>query len=87
MLGRTEPIYAEDARLAAELANAGVRGSTRDLIHVAVMRRLGIAHVVSADRDFDGIPGVTRLDPMDVDEWRDSLLAPDGDNGAAPSPR
>ena len=86
MLGRTEPIYPEDARLAANLANAGLKASTRDLIHVAVMRRLGVERVVSADRDFDAIPSVTRLDPMDVDEWRDSLLIPEGDNGAAPSP-
>lgn len=84
MLGRTEPIYAEDAHLAAELANSGFRASTRDLIHVAVMRRLGVAHVVSADRDFDGIPGVIRLDPTGVELWRDSVLAPELDNGAAP---
>lgn len=87
MLRRTEPIYAEDARLAAELANSGFRASTRDLIHVAVMRRLGVERVISADRDFDGMPGVTRLDPMDIEEWRDSLLNPEWDNGAAPSPR
>ncbi len=84
MVGRTEPIYEEDARLAAELADSGLRGSTRDLIHVAVMRRLGVERVISADRDFDGIPGVVRLDPMDVDDWRDSVLAPERDNGAAP---
>ena len=87
MLGRTEPIYAEDAQTAAELADSDVRASTRDLIHVAVMRRMGVERVISADRDFDGMPGVTRLDPMDIEEWRDSLLNPEGDNGAAPSPR
>ena len=87
MRGRTEPVYPEDLDVAIELAGLDTRAGARDLVHVAVMRRLGIAHVVSADRDFDGIPGATRLDPMDVDEWRDSLLAPDGDNGAAPSPR
>ena len=76
MLGRTEPIYPEDARLAAELADSGMRASTRDLIHVAVMRRLGVERVVTADRDFDDLPGVIRLDPMDMDEWRDSVLSP-----------
>lgn len=84
MLGRTEPIYAEDAILAAELADSGLRVSSRDLIHVAVMRRLGVERVVSADRDFDNIPGVIRLDPSAVDEWRDSVVDADGGNGAAP---
>ena len=84
MMGRTEPIFAEDARLAADLADTGLRASARDLIHVAVMRRLGVEWVVSADRDFDGIPGVIRLDPMDVNEWRDSVLDADSGSGAAP---
>ena len=39
------------------------------------MRRLGVERVVSADREFDGVPGVIRLDPVDIDEWRDSVLA------------
>ena len=84
MLGRIEPIYADDARFAAELADGGFRASARDLIHVAVMRRLGVERVVSADREFDGIRGVIRLDPVDIDEWRDSVLATEGGNGAAP---
>ena len=84
MVGRTEPIFAEDARLAADLADTGLRASARDLIHVAVMRRLGVERVVSADRDFDGIPGVIRLDPRAVNEWRDSVVDADGSNGAAP---
>ena len=84
MLGRTEPVYAEDARLAAELADSGLRASSRDLVHVAVMRRLGVERVVSADRDFDGIPGVIRLDPRAVNEWRDSVVDAHGGNGAAP---
>ena len=86
MRGRTEPVYAEDVDFAIELADRAIRASARDLIHVAVMRRLGVERVVSADREFDGIPGVIRLDPVDIDEWRDSVLATEGGNGAAPRP-
>jgi hypothetical protein len=82
MFNRTEPVLAEDARLAAELVDSGLRASSRDLVHVAVMRRLGVERVVSADLDFDGIPGLIRLDPSAVSEWRDSLVAVDGSNGA-----
>ena len=86
MRGRTEPVYAEDVDLAIELADRAIRASARDLIHLAVMRRLGVERVVSADREFDGVPGVIRLDPVDIDEWRDSVLATEGGNGAAPRP-
>ena len=36
----------------------------RDAVHVAVMARHGIGRIVTADRHFDGLPGVTRLDPL-----------------------
>ena len=86
MRGRTEPVYPEDLDVATELADLETRAGARDLVHAAVMRRMGVELIVSADRGFDQIPGVTRLDPLDVELWRDSLLAPDGDNGAAPQP-
>lgn len=35
----------------------------RDVIHLAVMQNHGIAHIISADQHFDGIPGITRIDP------------------------
>jgi predicted nucleic acid-binding protein len=35
--------------------------SARDALHVAVMQRHGIAEILSFDRHFDGLPGVTRL--------------------------
>jgi hypothetical protein len=34
------------------------------------MRRLGVTRIVSADRGFDGIAHVARLDPARLDEWR-----------------
>ncbi len=39
------------------------RISPYDCVHVSVMRHAGIRIIVSADKDFDKIPGVERRDP------------------------
>lgn len=70
MQGRIEPMYAADVVQAAVLANQYPNLSSRDLIHVAVMERLGCTAIVTADRGFDRVAGVERLDPADVEEWR-----------------
>jgi predicted nucleic acid-binding protein len=51
------------------------RLEARDLIHFAVMRRFGVTRIISADRGFDGVPGIERLDPKRLAEWRDSVIA------------
>ena len=78
MAGRMEPVFAEDVEVAATLADRHPRMSSRDFIHAAVMQRLGVEWIVSADKGFDGLPGITRLDPTNVEEWRDSVLAAEG---------
>jgi hypothetical protein len=75
MSGRIEPFYVGDIELAAMLADAYPDIAARDLLHAAAMRRLGIERIISADRDFDRLPGVTRLDPADVDDWEASVLS------------
>lgn len=40
-----------------------IRG--RDAVHAATALAFGIERVVSPDRAFDGIPGITRVDPLD----------------------
>jgi len=35
--------------------------TARDAVHVAVMREHGIEHILSFDRHFDGLPGITRV--------------------------
>ena len=77
MHDRIEPIYEDDILLAARLADDHPLVSTRDLVHAAVMQRLGADHVISADTDFDRLPGITRLDPSDVEEWGNALLLGD----------
>jgi uncharacterized protein len=50
-----------DVFAAKDLVHAHGRLSPRDALHVAVMRRHGIAEIVSFDRGFDAVTGVTRL--------------------------
>jgi predicted nucleic acid-binding protein len=37
--------------------------SFADAFHVALMEQLGIEEIVSFDRDFDRVPGITRVEP------------------------
>lgn len=74
MSGRIEAIYAQDVELAAQLADQYARLSARDLIHLAVMRRLGITQIVTADKAFDAVPDVQRLDPLDLPSWQAHVL-------------
>jgi len=56
----------EDAWTAIQLfdryAPQGIKA--RDLIHVAVMQNNGIGSIISTDKHFDQIEGITRLDPL-----------------------
>ena len=78
MHDRIEPIYEEDIHFASSLADLHSHISTRDLLHASVMQRIGAEHIISADTDFDRLPGITRLDPSDVGEWGNALLLGDG---------
>ena len=35
--------------------------TARDAVHLAVMREHGIEHILSFDRHFDGLPGISRV--------------------------
>ena len=69
MRGRVSPVDIDDVLEAGRLANEHPGLSTRDLLHLAVMRRLGVVSVVTADADFGRVPGIIRLDPADFGEW------------------
>ena len=68
--GRIEPTFPEDVSLAATLADQGLLSNSRDLVHASVMRRCGTNLCISADTDFDRIPGVRRLDPSELATWQ-----------------
>lgn len=73
MRDRVEPIFADDVEMAASLADRYSGLSARDLIHAAVMSRLGLSRIATADRAFSQLPGFERLDPADIDNWRDQI--------------
>jgi hypothetical protein len=73
MRERVEPVHAADVEQAALLADEYPELGARDLLHAAVMQRLGVRRLVSADAGFDRLSGLERLDPMNVEEWRDKL--------------
>lgn len=73
MRGRVEAVTVEDVELACELADRnGFRLAARDLLHAAVMRRIGATKVVTADKDFDELTSneISRFDPAEMAVWR-----------------
>ena len=73
MHGRIEPVHAEDVLTAAGLADSHPAISARELVHAAVMQRMGTRLIISADVDFDRIEGVERLDPARNGEWEQAI--------------
>jgi predicted nucleic acid-binding protein len=51
-----------DVRNAIEISQR-VNISPYDCVHVAVMQHAEIGEIVSADKDFDRVPGIRRRDP------------------------
>lgn len=71
---RIEAIYAGDIHRAAVLADSYKNLAARDLVHAAVMQRLGIHRIISADTGFDRLPEFERLDPAKLAGWQRSVL-------------
>jgi predicted nucleic acid-binding protein len=71
---RVEPVFVVDVEDAARQAARYPALSARDLVHIAVMSRLGVTRIVSADKGFDQVADVERLDPADVGSWRELFV-------------
>ena len=55
------PIEELDVRMAKDIL-LGTQGlSSRDALHVAVMRRKSVDQIMTFDRGFDGVPGIVRI--------------------------
>jgi hypothetical protein len=65
MEGRILPVTDADLFETRLLAERLPRLGARDLIHLALMTRHGIQRILTADRHFDAIDGIQRLDPLD----------------------
>lgn len=61
------PVRSEEVFLAEALLKTYPEIPPRDLLHVAVMRLNGVQEILSADKDFDSIEGIKRLDPLHFD--------------------
>ena len=59
------PLEGADAQEAAEIYDE-VQISPYDCLHAAVMRKYDLKEIVSADKDFDKIKWLVRLDPRSV---------------------
>ncbi len=59
------------------LALDAPRLGANDRLHVAICLVHGIDTIISADAGFDGVPGITRVDPLD-DAARRALLRAGG---------
>jgi predicted nucleic acid-binding protein len=51
---------------AGEMLRAHSSLEARDAVHAAVVLGEGLEGIISADRGFDAIAGITRFDPMDL---------------------
>ena len=74
MQERIEAVHVADVQQAANLADAHPELGGRDLLHAAVMQRLGLHRIISADTDFDRLPGIERLDPGQWAAWHQSVV-------------
>ena len=74
MRERVEPVQAIDVEQAALLADELPELRARDLLHAAILRRLGVQRIISAAAGLDCLSEVERLNPTEVEAWRDRIL-------------
>jgi predicted nucleic acid-binding protein len=74
MGNRVQAVMARDVEYAARLADEVAGLSARDFVHAAVIARLGVRQIITADRGFDRLSAVQRLDPAAVNLWRNRVL-------------
>ncbi len=65
MLGHILLIDEADVQRARELAEEYPRLSPRDLFHLAMMLRHGIHEIITADKGFERVRGIRRIDPAE----------------------
>ena len=61
------PVTENDLRVYLSMLSKGRRNvQSRDFLHAAVMLNNGIERIITVDKDFDKIPGITRVGPAEV---------------------
>ena len=64
LLGIVDDVFAideQDVRAAKDILLGSRRLSSRDALHLAVMRRQKVTEIMTFDKGFDGVPGVVRV--------------------------
>ncbi len=69
---RLEDLEPIDASKASRLFEV-YRISPYDCAHVAIMEKIGAKQIVSADRDFDRVEEIERIDPLNAKELTESI--------------
>jgi hypothetical protein len=64
------PITIAEVERALQLHQQYVSLTARDSIHAATLYNHGLSHILTADTHFDGLPGITRVDPNDWQQIR-----------------
>lgn len=67
------PVTIADLRLAHALLSRHGEVSVRDAVHAATALNSGLPVMVSADRHFDALPRIRRVDPLDEAGLRELL--------------
>jgi len=73
LIGLTAEIYPvslDDINRALQIHQQYVKLTARDSIHAATMYNHGLTYILSADAHFDGLPGITRIDPLNWQQHR-----------------
>ena len=65
-LCRLHAVEPQDSHEAARMFANSPRLSARDAIFAAIATRHGLANILTADADFDDLPGLRRIDPSDA---------------------
>lgn len=60
------PVEPPDAMRMIDLLEQLPHLDPRDAVHAAVMMRHGISRIITADRDFSGVPGLVALSPNEA---------------------
>ena len=64
LLGVVDEVFSideQDVRVAKDILLGAPRLSSRDALHLAIMRRHEVSSILTFDRGFDGVPGIARI--------------------------
>lgn len=64
------PVFEADLVLAHHLLHESPQIRVRDAIHAATMQNNGLSQIISTDKHFDAVKGISRIDPAALTDER-----------------